>query len=149
MPPDLTPRPPRYPRFREISGLVDRPRHLVPIVSLSTDSNGGQIATIGWESSEPVAPLEIHKCILLDVADVDRARAWAAGADLKAAMQNAGVLGEPVMAWRKSKTPGPLTKKRWKRGSAPERQSAQDYNSEYYRKKNVYDTHHISFCNRL
>lgn len=35
--------------------------------------------------------------ILLDVADVDRARASAAGADLKAAMQNAGVLGEPVI----------------------------------------------------
>lgn len=35
--------------------------------------------------------------ILLDVADVDRARAWAAGADLKATMQNAGVLGEPVI----------------------------------------------------
>jgi hypothetical protein len=35
--------------------------------------------------------------ILLDVDDVDRARAWAASADLKAAMQNAGVVGEPVI----------------------------------------------------
>lgn len=35
--------------------------------------------------------------ILLDVADVDRAGAWAAGAELKAAMQNAGVVGEPVI----------------------------------------------------
>src|SRR5512133_588413 len=37
--------------------LVDRLRHLVPAMSLSADSNGGQAATIGWESSEPVAPL--------------------------------------------------------------------------------------------
>jgi hypothetical protein len=38
--------------------LVDRLRHLVPAMSLSADSNGGQAATIGWESSEPVAPLD-------------------------------------------------------------------------------------------
>jgi hypothetical protein len=35
--------------------------------------------------------------ILLDVADVDRARAWTTGADLKAAMQNAEVVNEPVI----------------------------------------------------
>src|SRR5512133_2002510 len=37
--------------------LVDRLRHLVPAMSLSAASTGGQAATIGWESSEPVAPL--------------------------------------------------------------------------------------------
>jgi hypothetical protein len=42
--------------------LVDRPRHLVPPVSLGTDSNSGQVATIGWESSEPVAPLDYSRC---------------------------------------------------------------------------------------
>jgi hypothetical protein len=42
---------------RAASQLVDRLRHLVPAMSLSADSNGGQAATIGWESSEPVAPL--------------------------------------------------------------------------------------------
>jgi hypothetical protein len=35
--------------------------------------------------------------ILLDVADVAKARAWASGEDLKAVMQKAGVLGAPVI----------------------------------------------------
>jgi hypothetical protein len=30
---------------------------LVPVISLSAESNGGQAAMIGWESAEPVAPL--------------------------------------------------------------------------------------------
>jgi hypothetical protein len=33
--------------------------------------------------------------ILLDVADVARARAWASGEDLKTAMRKAGVVGAP------------------------------------------------------
>jgi hypothetical protein len=35
--------------------------------------------------------------ILLDVADVAKARAWASGEDLKAVMQKAGVLGAPAI----------------------------------------------------
>jgi len=35
--------------------------------------------------------------ILLDVADVATARAWASGEDLKAVMQEAGVLGAPAI----------------------------------------------------
>jgi hypothetical protein len=35
--------------------------------------------------------------ILFDVADVAKASAWVGGADLKAAMQNAGVLGAPAV----------------------------------------------------
>lgn len=35
--------------------------------------------------------------ILLDVADVAKAREWASGEDLKAAMQKAGVSGAPVI----------------------------------------------------
>jgi hypothetical protein len=35
--------------------------------------------------------------ILLDVADVAKARAWSAGEDLKTAMQKAGVLGAPAI----------------------------------------------------
>src|SRR5512147_90452 len=42
---------------RIVAALVDRLRHLVPAMRLSADSDGGQAATIGWDSSEPVAPL--------------------------------------------------------------------------------------------
>jgi hypothetical protein len=35
--------------------------------------------------------------ILLDVADVAKAHAWASGEDLKAVMQKAGVLGAPAI----------------------------------------------------
>ena len=35
--------------------------------------------------------------ILLDVADVAKARAWASGEDLKTVMQKAGVLGAPAI----------------------------------------------------
>jgi hypothetical protein len=35
--------------------------------------------------------------ILLDVADVATARAWASGEDLKTVMQKAGVLGAPAI----------------------------------------------------
>ncbi len=35
--------------------------------------------------------------ILLDVADVAKARAWASGEDLKTVMQKAGVLGAPTI----------------------------------------------------
>jgi hypothetical protein len=35
--------------------------------------------------------------ILFNVADVAKARAWAAGEDLKAVMQKAGVLGAPAI----------------------------------------------------
>ena len=37
------------------------------------------------------------RVILLDVADVAKARAWAAGDDLKTAMQKAGVVGAPTI----------------------------------------------------
>jgi hypothetical protein len=47
----------RLHRSRDANSLVDRLRHLVPVMSLSADSNNGQAATIGWESSEPVARL--------------------------------------------------------------------------------------------
>jgi hypothetical protein len=35
--------------------------------------------------------------VLLDVTDVARARSWAGSDDLKAAMQKAGVLGQPTI----------------------------------------------------
>jgi hypothetical protein len=35
--------------------------------------------------------------ILFDVSDVAKARAWVGGADLKIAMQNAGVVGTPAI----------------------------------------------------
>ena len=35
--------------------------------------------------------------LLFDVADVAKARTWAAGEDLKKAMQDAGVLGAPTI----------------------------------------------------
>lgn len=35
--------------------------------------------------------------LIFDVADAARARAWAAGDDLKNAMENAGVLGAPTV----------------------------------------------------
>ena len=35
--------------------------------------------------------------VLLDVTDVARARSWAGSDDLKAAMQKAGVLGQPAI----------------------------------------------------
>jgi hypothetical protein len=37
--------------------------------------------------------------LLFDVADVAKARTWAAGEDLKTAMQNAGVLGAPMITF--------------------------------------------------
>ncbi len=37
--------------------------------------------------------------LLFDVADMARARAWAAGEDLKTAMRNAGVLGAPTITF--------------------------------------------------
>jgi hypothetical protein len=37
--------------------------------------------------------------LLFDVADVAKAKTWAAGEDLKAAMQNAGVLGAPMITF--------------------------------------------------
>lgn len=37
--------------------------------------------------------------IIFDVADVAKARAWAAGEDLKTAMKNAGVLGAPTITF--------------------------------------------------
>ncbi len=35
--------------------------------------------------------------LLFDVADVAKARTWAAGEDLRKAMENAGVAGEPTI----------------------------------------------------
>ena len=40
-------------------------------------------------------PLPIHS--LFDVADVAKARAWTEGADLRAAMEKAGVVSKPVI----------------------------------------------------
>lgn len=37
--------------------------------------------------------------LLFDVADMAKARTWAAGEDLKKAMQNAGVLGAPTISF--------------------------------------------------
>jgi hypothetical protein len=37
--------------------------------------------------------------IVLDVADVAKARAWAASDELKSVMTKAGVLGRPVIHW--------------------------------------------------
>jgi hypothetical protein len=50
--------------IRKWAVLVDRLGHLVPAMSLSADSNGGQAATIGWESSEPVAPLAVGGALI-------------------------------------------------------------------------------------
>ena len=60
--------------------LVDRLRHLVPAMSLSADSNGGQAATIGWESSEPVAPLGGFASLREDYEIGPYARAFARAA---------------------------------------------------------------------
>jgi len=35
--------------------------------------------------------------LLFDVADVETAKTWAAGEDLKSAMQRAGVVGQPLI----------------------------------------------------
>ena len=35
--------------------------------------------------------------VLHDVSDVDKARAWTGGADLRAAMERSGVVGEPAI----------------------------------------------------
>jgi hypothetical protein len=66
-----------------------------PAFDAHKSSQAGAGLTNGRVYCKAEDPNEV--VILFDVSDMAKARAWAGGTDLKAAMQNAGVVGEPVI----------------------------------------------------
>jgi hypothetical protein len=64
-----------------------------PVYDAHQGSRTGAGVTNGRVYRKAEDPNEI--LILLDVADVAKARAWTQGDDLRTAMQKAGVVGEP------------------------------------------------------